>query len=191
MRVESDSRLPAVKIIEPRVFNDSRGRFSELYSAERYSAEGIAAPDFVQDNVSVSQAGVLRGMHYQLGPGQAKLVCVVGGRILDVAVDLRQGSSTFGDWTAVELAAGTARQLLIPVGFAHGFFVYEPAIVIYKCSDRYQPELERGVRWDDPQLDIAWPTDTPHLSARDAALPLLSELGPTDLMSVVAAPECG
>jgi dTDP-4-dehydrorhamnose 3,5-epimerase len=164
-------------VLEPRVFTDNRGYFFEIYQAERYREYGI--PDrFVQDNLSVSTHGVLRGLHYQLGRPQGKLVSVMEGTVFDVSVDIRRGSLTFGHYDGLVLSSENHRQVYIPEGFAHGFCVLsEAAIVVYKCTDYYDPKEERGIRWDDPSLNIAWPITTPVLSEKDAAYPFLSAMG--------------
>lgn len=167
------TELPGVRVIEPRIFDDERGFFLEVHARHKFVEAGIDV-DFVQDNHSHSRAGVLRGLHYQLGVGQAKLIKLMTGRVLDVAVDIRRGSPTFRRWVAVELDARAHRMIFIPAGFAHGFYTLEEADVIYKCTDRYRPELERGVAWDDPELAIEWPARDPLLSPKDAALPRLS-----------------
>jgi dTDP-4-dehydrorhamnose 3,5-epimerase len=172
MTVTPTDTLPDVLIIEPRVFRDDRGFFVETYHAPRYRAAGIDA-DFIQDNHSRSVRGTLRGLHWQTAPHpQAKLVRVLDGEILDVAVDIRAGSPTLGRWAAVTLSADNFRQLFVPAGFAHGFLVLsERADIEYKCSDIYDPASERGLMWNDPELGIDWPTVTPILSARDQRHP--------------------
>jgi dTDP-4-dehydrorhamnose 3,5-epimerase len=171
-----DAPLPGVKIVRPRVYRDERGFFLETYHRDRYAAAGIA-DEFVQDNHSQSVKGTIRGLHIQVEPPQAKLVRVVAGRVLDVAVDLRVGSPTFGRHHAVELSADDALQVYLPCGFAHGFAVLsEVAEVEYKCSAPYRPAGELAVRYDDPALAIAWPFDRPRLSGRDAAAPRLDAL---------------
>ena len=170
-----ETTLPGVLIVEPDVFEDSRGFFFESYSLQKYAEHGIS-DTFVQDNHSLSVRGTLRGLHYQAEPGQAKLVRVARGSVFDVAVDIRWGSPTFGKWVGVELSADNRRQLYIPVGFAHGFCVTsEVAEFLYKCSSYYAPDLERGIAWDDPALAIAWPADAPILSDRDRRHPRLAE----------------
>ena len=153
----------------------------ETYQAERYSKYGI--PPFVQDNLSYSrQRGVLRGLHYQLRHPQGKLISVIQGEIFDVAVDLRRGSPTFGKWVGVVLSAANRRQLYIPEGFAHGFCVTsQQALVSYKCTDFYNREDERGVRWDDQKLRIRWPVSSPVVSQKDQQLPDLSKIAEEDL----------
>ena len=163
----SQTDLPGVVIIEPRVFPDERGHFFESYQAERYAAAGL--PAFVQDNHSYSIGGTIRGLHYQLRRPQAKLVRVIRGAVLDVAVDIRRGSPTFGKWVAVELSADNKRQLFIPAGFAHAFCVPgEPSEMEYKCSDYYVADDQHGIIWDDPSLAIPWPVANPRLSEKDA-----------------------
>jgi len=169
------SDLPDVLIVEPDVYRDPRGFFLETYHAERYRAHGIDGP-FVQDNHSRSVGRALRGLHLQVGRPQAKLIRVVAGAIVDVAVDVRRGSPTFGRWMAVELSAENFRQCYIPGGFAHGFCVIsELAEVEYKCSALYEPSLEIGIAWNDPALAIRWPFDNPLLSDRDRRHPTLGE----------------
>lgn len=169
-------RIPDVLLIKPRVFRDHRGCFHESWRLTEYSRHGIGP--FVQDNVSVSHAGSVRGMHFQLEPhAQGKLVSVPHGRVFDVAVDLRVGSASFGKWVGVELSGENGWQLWIPVGFAHGFAsLTENAVFTYKCTDYYNPDSERTVRWNDPDVGVVWPIDNPMLAAKDAAAPLLSEL---------------
>lgn len=165
--------IPAVIRIEPKVFTDDRGFFLESYHRDRFVAAGIDC-EFTQDNHSRSIRGTLRGLHYQSAPGQAKLVRVVRGRVWDVAVDIRPGSSTFGQWVAAELSEGNRHMLFVPVGFAHGFVVLsEVADVLYKCSHIYVAETEAGIAWNDPDIAIPWPIAAPLLSARDAANPTL------------------
>ena len=171
----TETNLPGVWLIEPKVFRDDRGYFYESWNEDRFRDNGIATA-FVQDNVSLSRQGVLRGLHYQNPTPQAKLVSVLQGAVFDVAVDLRLGSPTFGQWLGVEISAANQRQLYIPEGFAHGFVVLsEETIFSYKCSDYYSPSHERSLRWDDPALAIEWPVGEPILSPKDAAAPLLSE----------------
>ena len=179
MRVVQTS-LPGLVVLEPAVHGDERGFFVETYRREWHELAGIPPEQsFVQDNHSRSARGVLRGMHFQLGDGVAKLVRCARGRILDVAVDVRHGSPTYGRWEGVELDDETMRALYVPVGFAHGFCVLsETADVIYKQSDYYDPGLERGIAYDDPEIGIEWPLPVAELtvSARDAAAPRLSEI---------------
>jgi len=159
--------LPGVVILEPKVFGDARGFFFESYSLRKLSELGIEAT-FVQDNHSRSRRGVLRGLHYQVGPAQAKLVRVVVGEVFDVAVDIRRGSPTYGKWVGVRLSAENKRQLYIPEGFAHGFCVLsDEAEFLYKVNSYYNPEGDRGIAWDDPDIGVDWPIETPLLSERD------------------------
>ncbi len=163
-------------LVEPDIFPDARGHFVELFRADRYRDAGITRA-FVQDNRSHSKRGVLRGLHYQAGHPQGKLVTVIQGEILDVAVDLRRGSPTFGKHFSCVLSFENRRQLYIPEGFAHGLCALsETADVMYKCTEFYYPNDDFGVRWNDPTLKIAWPLANPTLSPKDAALPLLSEI---------------
>ncbi len=153
-----DTALPGVKILTPRRFSDARGWFVETWNRETLRAKGIDL-DFVQDNHSLSvEPGTVRGLHYQRPPhAQDKLVRAVAGRILDVAVDARKGSPTYGSWVGVELSAENGRQLLVPVGFLHGFITREPGTqVAYKCTDVYAPDCDGAVAWDDPDLAIDW-----------------------------------
>lgn len=172
--------IPDVKLVTPRRHGDSRGWFSETYNRRALAEQGIEVA-FVQDNQSYSrEAGVLRGLHFQLPPfAQAKLVRVLRGRVLDVAVDLRRRSPTFGRHVAVELSAEDGVQLFIPVGFAHGFLTLEAETeVFYKVSAHYAPEHDSGIRYDDPEIGISWPLPEgrePILSPKDAALPSLAE----------------
>ncbi len=178
-----DTDLPGVALLAPRVFEDHRGFFLESYSQRTLAGLGIHQR-FVQDNHSRSSRGVLRGLHYQLGQPQAKLVRVILGRVFDVAVDIRVGSPTFGRWTGHELSADNRLQLFAPEGFAHGFLVLsEVAEFQYKCSDFYSPADERGIAWDDPDIGIRWPLGdiTPVLSAKDRQAPRLHQMAAADL----------
>jgi dTDP-4-dehydrorhamnose 3,5-epimerase len=173
--------LPGVLIIEPKVFQDSRGFFMEIYHQERYKEIGIDDV-FVQDNFSHSNQNVLRGLHYQLKHPQAKLVHVIKGTIFDVVVDIRQGSPWFGQWIGKELSEFNGRQIYVPKGFAHGFCVLsETADVLYKCSDIYRPDDERGIHWSDPEIGIQWPVDNPLLSEKDSKFLRLDSVGPEHL----------
>jgi dTDP-4-dehydrorhamnose 3,5-epimerase len=171
--------IPGLLVIEPRVFEDSRGYFFEAYNETAFTAQGISTR-FVQDNQSRSTYGVIRGLHYQLHPNaQAKLLRVVEGSILDVAVDIRKGSPTYGQHFSLELSADNKKQLLIPAGFAHGFSVLSPvAVLLYKCDHLYSKESEGGIRFDDPELAIDWKVDPAKaiVSDRDAGLPLLRDV---------------
>jgi dTDP-4-dehydrorhamnose 3,5-epimerase len=176
VKVTPDAVLPTVLLFEPRVFRDERGTFRELYNAERYEATGLEAR-FVQDNLSRSARGVLRGLHLQHPRAQGKLVTVLSGAVFDVAVDVRRGSPTFGRWTGYTLTAENAQQLWVPPGFAHGFLVLEEETLFsYKCTDVYSPSHELTVRWDDPAIGIRWPDAAPRLSPKDAEAPRLAEL---------------
>ena len=179
--------LPELTIYRPRVFADARGDFRELYRADRYQDAGLHAT-FVQDNLSRSAQGVLRGLHLQNPNQQGKLVTVLDGAVLDVAVDVRRGSPTFGRWAAVELTVENAVQLWIPPGFAHGFVVLSArATFAYKCTTPYSPADELTVRWDDPALGIDWRVRSPVLSDKDAAAPTLAEIPPERLPTYAAA----
>ena len=168
--------LPGVLLIEPFVHQDARGFFLETYRAERYAQHGILGP-FVQDNHSRSQQGTLRGLHAQLDPAQGKLVRVIAGEIIDVAVDIRVGSPSFGQHFLTALTATNFRQLWIPPNFAHGFLVIsETAEVEYKVTEPYRPQSEIAIAWNDPELGVAWPVLVPALSARDAAAPRIAQL---------------
>jgi dTDP-4-dehydrorhamnose 3,5-epimerase len=169
-----ETALPGVFFIESDVFSDSRGFFLESYHAEKFANLGITAT-FVQDNHSRSRRGTVRGLHYQLRHPQAKLCRVIEGEVLDVAVDIRLGSPTFGRWISVNLSASNFRQMFVPAGFAHGFSVLsDTAQFLYKCSDFYRPEDEHGVSWNDPALQIDWQVADPVLSAKDQKYPALA-----------------
>jgi dTDP-4-dehydrorhamnose 3,5-epimerase len=171
-----ETRLDGLVLVEPETHGDARGFLVETFRADDWSAAGIGA-DFIQDNHSRSSRGVLRGMHFQRDPGQAKLIRCATGAIFDVAVDIRPDSPTFGKWEGHELSEENHRQLFIPVGFAHGFCVLsETADVIYKLSAYYDPAHEAGFAWDDPAVGIEWPIADPQVSERDASAPHLSEL---------------
>jgi dTDP-4-dehydrorhamnose 3,5-epimerase len=171
------TRLDGPLLLEPAVHGDARGFFLESYRASVWAQHGVS-DTFVQDNHSRSARGVLRGMHFSVGAGQAKLVRCARGRILDVIVDLRRASPTYGEWESHELDDEHARQLYIPVGFAHGFCVLsEIADVTYKCSTYYDGAVEHGFRYDDPEVDIAWPQDIALLvSERDMHAPTLAQI---------------
>ncbi|MCZ2126856.1 MAG: dTDP-4-dehydrorhamnose 3,5-epimerase [Anaerolineales bacterium] len=166
------TEIPDIILIKPKVFEDPRGYFMEVFREERFAALGIAQ-SFVQENQSLSQKGVLRGLHYQIRQAQGKLVRVVSGEIFDVAVDIRRSSPTFGQWVGATLSAENRHQLWIPAGFAHGFYVTsERAEVLYKVTDYYAPEWERSILWNDPQIGVDWriPADaSPVLSPKDEA----------------------
>lgn len=167
--------LPGVLVIEPNVFGDDRGFFMETYHAAKFSELGIPE-SFVQDNHSRSARGVLRGLHFQEPRPQGKLVRAVTGTIFDVAVDIRRGSPTFGQWFGIELNETNKLQLWVPAGFAHGFCVVsDTADVVYKCTALYEPANDKGIRWNDPRIGIRWPIADPLLSGKDAVAPLLSD----------------
>jgi dTDP-4-dehydrorhamnose 3,5-epimerase len=171
-----ETAIAGLVLVEPEVHGDERGFLVETYSERTWRELGVEA-SFVQDNHSRSGQGILRGVHFQLRPGQAKLVRCVRGRIWDVAVDLRRDSPTYGRWEAYELDDVAHRQLFVPVGFAHGFCVLsEQADVAYKLSSYFDPETEAGIAWDDPDLAIRWPVDEPRVSERDRSAPRLAEV---------------
>ena len=169
-----ETDLPGALILEPKVFGDDRGFFMEAWNARRYAELGI--PNlFVQDNLSFSAHGVLRGLHFQNPQPQGKLVCVLRGEVFDVAVDIRMGSPSFGRWAGVTLSAENKRQFWVPPDFAHGFVVTgEDALFSYKCTDYYAPDHDGAILWNDPEIGIEWPIETPTLSDKDAAAPPLS-----------------
>ena len=168
------TQISDVLVLELEHFEDDRGVFVRHWDTELWEALGIGP--FVQDNVSVSKSRVLRGLHFQKGTAQGKLVSVLSGSIFDVAVDIRAGSPTYGQWVGVGLHAGEHRQLWVPPGFAHGFCVPDgPATVHYRCTSTYRPDAQGGIAWDDPSLDIAWPVDSPILSDRDRSLPVFGQ----------------
>ncbi len=165
------TKIPAVLLIDPEVHGDERGFFMETYQVEKFAAAGIAYP-FIQDNHSGSRQGTLRGLHYQIRQPQGKLLRVVVGEIFDVVVDIRRQSPTFGQWVGCNLSAESRQQMWVPPGFAHGFYVLsEWAELVYKATDLYAPAWERTIRWDDPQIGIAWPLlpgKEPIISNKDA-----------------------
>lgn len=166
----TETCLPGVVVVEPAVFGDERGFFFECFNAHEFQGKVASQVSFVQDNHSRSVKGVLRGLHYQIQRPQGKLVRVVQGAIYDVAVDIRRGSPSFGRWYGVELSAENKKQLWVPPDFAHGFIVIsEDAEVLYKATDRYAPEFDRSIRWDDPDIGIDWPElgCSPILSQKD------------------------
>ena len=173
----TETRLPGVRVIEPRVHGDERGFFIETFQAERYRSEaGIELP-FVQDNHSRSMRGVLRGLHAQQPRPQGKLVRVARGEVFDVAVDIDPASKTFGQWAGEILSDTNHKQFWVPPGYAHGFVVLSDyADFEYKCTDYYEPKAEIGVIWNDPEIGIEWPLENPKLSAKDLKLPSLAEL---------------
>jgi dTDP-4-dehydrorhamnose 3,5-epimerase len=170
--------LPEVILLEPRIFADERGWLYESFNARSFAEVTGVDVGFVQDNHSRSARGVLRGLHYQMPPAaQGKLIRVVAGEILDVAVDIRRSSPTYGRWVAEMLSADNKRQLWVPAGFAHGFVALEDGTeVLYKTTDFYHKAAERSIRWDDPELGITWPSDlVPILAEKDAAAPAFAE----------------
>jgi dTDP-4-dehydrorhamnose 3,5-epimerase len=182
----TETELPGILLIEPKVFGDARGFFMETWSRSRYAEAGIPV-DFVQDNISLSQRGVLRGLHFQKPNTQGKLVYVLQGEVFDVAVDIRVGSPHFGRWVGVTLSEDNKRQLYIPPGFAHGFCVTsEEVLFAYKCTDVYNPAAEGTVRWDDPDIGIAWPVNATQVSDKDRVGPLLRDLPPQRLPQYAA-----
>ncbi len=176
-----ETELPGVLICELEIFSDDRGFFVETYHGEKYTEGGVRG-NFVQDNFSHSKEGVLRGLHYQLKRPQAKLVSAISGAIYDVAVDIRIGSPTFGQWAGTILSGENKRQLFIPEGFAHGFCVLsEAADVVYKCTDFYSPNDDFGIAWNDPRFEIDWPVVNPNVSAKDSALPTIETIDEANL----------
>ncbi|WP_414495669.1 dTDP-4-dehydrorhamnose 3,5-epimerase [Stenotrophomonas maltophilia] len=172
-----ETRLQGCKIIEPAVFGDARGYFFESWNAGRFAEHGLPAA-FVQSNISSSSKGVLRGLHYQWPRSQGKLVTVLEGEVYDVAVDIRRGSPTFGQWEALVLSAENRRQFWIPEGFAHGFAVLsETALFHYLCTDVYVKEADAAVRWNDADIAVDWPVSAPTLSAKDENAPFLKDIG--------------
>jgi dTDP-4-dehydrorhamnose 3,5-epimerase len=177
--------LPGAVVIEPQVFGDARGYFYESYNQAKYAAAGITTA-FVQSNVSRSSKGVLRGLHYQWPNPQGKLVSVLEGEVYDVAVDIRRGSPTFGQWAGVMLTADNHRHFWIPEGFAHGFCVLsEYATFAYQCTALYDAKADAGIRWDDAALAIDWPISAPQLSDKDLKTPLLADV-PAERLPVFA-----
>ena len=177
--IYTETELSGVWIIEPKIFADTRGYFMETFKAREFE-ERVGKVNFMQDNESCSSRGVLRGLHYQLEPyAQSKLVRVISGSVLDVAVDIRKGSPTFGKYLAVELTGENKRQLFIPKGFAHGFYVMsDMAVFTYKVDNPYTPTHERGIRFDDPVIGVNWqimPDDTVNTSEKDRTAPLLND----------------
>ncbi|MBA3005492.1 MAG: dTDP-4-dehydrorhamnose 3,5-epimerase [Proteobacteria bacterium] len=173
-----ETPLAGLLIIEPKVFGDERGFFLETWSRKRYQDIGINI-DFVQDNLSFSGRGVLRGLHFQNPQPQGKLVYVLQGEVFDVVVDIRKGSPTFGRWHGVVLSGENKRQFWVPPGFAHGFCVTsDTALFAYKCTELYAPQHEKSIRWDDPALAIDWPINEPQVSDKDRLAPMLADIDP-------------
>jgi dTDP-4-dehydrorhamnose 3,5-epimerase len=169
-------RIKGLLVIEPKVFGDARGFFMETWNLQKYEQAGVSN-HFVQDNISVSRRGALRGLHFQNPNAQGKLVSVLQGEVLDMVVDVRLGSPTFGQWEAVMLSSENRRQFYIPPGFAHGFAVVsETAMFHYKCTGFYSPKDELTIRWDDPDIGIKWPLDNPIVSEKDAKGLLLKDV---------------
>jgi dTDP-4-dehydrorhamnose 3,5-epimerase len=178
--------IPEVCVVDPRVFGDERGFFLETWSSERYTRAGLPAI-FVQDNLSRSARGVLRGLHLQHPAGQGKLVYALEGEVFDVAVDVRVGSPTFRRWVGYTLSGQNKRQLYIPAGFAHGFCVTSAsALFAYKCTELYRPEHELGILWDDPDIGITWPIEEPVLSGKDRVYPRLADVPESRLPTYAA-----
>jgi dTDP-4-dehydrorhamnose 3,5-epimerase len=170
------TKLAGLMIFEPDVLGDVRGWFAETFSTKRYEDAGLKLP-FVQDNVSFSEKSVLRGLHFQYPHSQGKLVQVLSGEVFDVALDIRLGSPTFGQWAGEILSVSNHKQLYIPPGFAHGFCVLsDTALFSYKCTDYYSPATEGGIIWNDPDLGIAWPVSAPLVSKKDADYPRLRDV---------------
>ncbi len=170
------TELPGVLILEPKRFRDDRGFFFEGFSEARFAGAGLPSR-FVQDNISYSEPGVLRGLHYQLPNAQGKLVSVLHGEVFDVAVDIRKGSPTFGNWIGATLSFENGRQMYIPEGFAHGFLVTGTCAVFhYKCTAIYDPKAEGSIAWDDPAIGIDWPRKDVRLSPKDASAPRLADV---------------
>ncbi|EAX48968.1 dTDP-4-dehydrorhamnose 3,5-epimerase [Thermosinus carboxydivorans Nor1] len=177
-----ETKLSGVLLIEPDVYGDNRGYFLETWNAARYREYGLPEK-FVQDNLSFSRRGVLRGLHFQNPNPQGKLVYVIQGEVFDVAVDIRPGSPTFGQWVGVTLSSDNKRQLYIPEGFAHGFCVLsDTALFAYKCTDFYNPQAEGGIIWNDFDIGIAWPVSEPIISDKDKANPRLRDI-PSDKLA--------
>ena len=177
----TETKLPGVVILKTDVYPDERGYFQETWNEEKYGKLRLGGP-FVQDNISFSQKSVLRGLHFQNPQGQGKLVHVLSGEVFDVAVDIRVGSPSFGQWVGVELSQSNHKQLYVPRGFAHGFCVLSnDAIFSYKCTDFYNASTEMGIIWNDPEIGIDWPIDNPVLSDKDAKLPKLSDIDKKEL----------
>lgn len=172
----TDTDLPGVKLVEPDVFGDERGFFMETWNRTRYAGHGMPI-DCRQTNLSLSRRGILRGLHFQQPNPQGKLAYVIQGEVLDVAVDIRVGSPHFGRWTAATLSGDNRRQLWVPEGFAHGFCVLsEQALFAYLCTAEYDPESDRSLRFDDPEIGVDWPLNDPEVSDKDQAAPSLAAL---------------
>ena len=175
--------IPDVKLITPKVFGDERGYFKETFRRHLFDEQGIY-DDFVQDNCSMSKKGAVRGLHYQIERPQAKIVMVAKGRVLDVAVDIRKSSPTFGQYVSMELSDSNHNMLYVPTGFAHGFAVLsDEAVFLYKTSDYYHPEGERGIKWNDTDIGIDWKFEDPIISEKDQKWPSLHEVPEQDLFN--------
>jgi dTDP-4-dehydrorhamnose 3,5-epimerase len=173
-----ETKLPGVVVFEPAAYRDDRGYLTEVWNQKRYEQAGLGV-GFVQDNLSSSRRGVLRGLHYQWPAAQGKLVSVLHGEVFDVAVDIRAGSETFGQWVGVTLSSENKHQIYVPPGFAHGFAVLsETALVLYKCTEFYTPSDEGSILWNDPAIAIDWPISDAILAPKDAAAPTLSNVAP-------------
>ncbi len=182
------SQLPGVIIIEPDIFGDERGFFMETWRAAHYAEHGIPE-QFVQDNLSLSQQGVLRGLHYQHPDAQGKLITVLQGEVYDVAVDIRVGSPTFGQWMGITLSGENKNQVYVPPGFAHGFSVTsDSALFMYKCTRIYNPNTEFSIAWNDPDIGIEWPSASPQLADKDQQAPFLKDISETQLPKYQAEP---
>ncbi len=176
-----ETKLAGVLVLEPNVFSDERGFFLETWNSVRHEDAGIEGP-FVQDNVSFSKKGVLRGLHFQYPQSQGKLVQVLSGQVVDIAVDVRVGSPTFGHWISEVISDANHKQIYIPPGFAHGYCVTsQKAVFSYKCTDFYNPATESGIIWNDSDLNIDWPIKEPILSPKDASYSRLKDLSPDKL----------
>lgn len=176
-----ETKLPGILILEPKLFSDERGYFLETWHSTRFENAGIPGP-FVQDNISFSKKGVLRGLHYQYPRSQGKLIQVLWGEVLDVAVDIRAGSPTYGRWISEVLSEANHKQMYIPPGFAHGYCVTsETAVFLYKCTEFYNSATEHGIIWNDPELNIDWPVKKPILSAKDKNYARLKDISPEAL----------
>lgn len=186
-----ETKIPDVFVVEPKVFGDERGFFMETWNEARYREAGLPF-SFVQDNLSFSQHGVLRGLHFQNPNQQGKLVYVLAGEVFDVAVDIRVGSPHFGEWTGAILSAENKRQFYIPEGFAHGFVVTgDSTLFAYKCTNWYDGQAEGSLFWNDPKIGIEWPIEEPTLSEKDRNAPLLSEIPEKILPRYKSYPELG
>ena len=176
-----ETKIQGVLILEPDVFKDKRGYFLETWNKERYEKNGIPY-SFVQDNISFSKKGILRGLHFQYPQPQGKLIQVLSGKVIDIAADIRIGSPTYGKWHSEILSDTNHKQMFVPSGFAHGYCVMsESAIFSYKCTDFYNPATEHGIIWNDPDLNIDWQIEEPVLSPKDAKYPRLKDLSPDEL----------